>query len=162
MHVGIANPRWRGKCSRYSRGMCNPQFYVSGNRPIVNISHELVTKDNISTTKQSTAKHSNQHVSWVVVPGAHSKGQCWVYGEFSKSAINLGSNSSSSIIILIIFASMTCVKRYYEVQHKPPSPNAIGLTTVNPRAEYMTTQKKNYTIWGLFWEKHCECPIFSS
>ena len=30
MHVGIANPRWRGKRSRHSRRMNNPQFYVSG------------------------------------------------------------------------------------------------------------------------------------
>ena len=31
MHVGIANPRWRGK---RSRRMLNPQFYVSGKRPM--------------------------------------------------------------------------------------------------------------------------------
>ena len=35
MHVGIANLRWRGKRSRHSRCMRNPQFYVSGKRPIV-------------------------------------------------------------------------------------------------------------------------------
>ena len=29
MHVGIANPRWRGNRSRHSRRMRNPQFYVS-------------------------------------------------------------------------------------------------------------------------------------
>ena len=34
MHVGIANPRWWGKRSRQSRRMRNPQFYVSGKRPI--------------------------------------------------------------------------------------------------------------------------------
>ena len=34
MHVGIANPRWRGKRSRNSRRMRNPQFYVSGKRPM--------------------------------------------------------------------------------------------------------------------------------
>ena len=34
MHVGIANPRWRGKRSRHRRTR-NPQFYVSGKRPIV-------------------------------------------------------------------------------------------------------------------------------
>ena len=34
MHDGIANPRWRGKCSRHSRRMRNPQFYVSGKRSI--------------------------------------------------------------------------------------------------------------------------------
>ena len=32
MHVGITNPRWRGKRSRHSRRMCNPQFYVSDKR----------------------------------------------------------------------------------------------------------------------------------
>ena len=35
MHVGIANPRWRGKRSRHSGRMRNPQFYVSGKRPMV-------------------------------------------------------------------------------------------------------------------------------
>ena len=35
MHVGIANSRWRGKRFRHSRRMRNPQFYVSGKRPVV-------------------------------------------------------------------------------------------------------------------------------
>ena len=30
----IANPRWWGKRSRHSRWMRNPQFYVSGKRPM--------------------------------------------------------------------------------------------------------------------------------
>ena len=34
MHVGIAHSRWRGKRSRHSRRMRNPQFYVSGKRPM--------------------------------------------------------------------------------------------------------------------------------
>ena len=34
MHVGIANPRWRGKCSWHSWRMRNLQFYVSGKRPM--------------------------------------------------------------------------------------------------------------------------------
>ena len=34
MHDGIANPRWRGKCSRHSRCMRNTQFCVSGKRPM--------------------------------------------------------------------------------------------------------------------------------
>ena len=33
MHVGLANPRW-GKRSRHSRRMRNPQFCVSGKRPM--------------------------------------------------------------------------------------------------------------------------------
>ena len=31
----IANPQWQKKLSRHSRCMCNPQFYISGKRPIV-------------------------------------------------------------------------------------------------------------------------------
>ena len=34
MHVGIANPRWRGKRSRHSKRMRNRQFGVSGKRAI--------------------------------------------------------------------------------------------------------------------------------
>ena len=34
MYVGIANLRWQGKRSRHSRRMRNPQFYVSGKRPM--------------------------------------------------------------------------------------------------------------------------------
>ena len=40
IHVGIANPRWRGKRSRHFRCMPNPQFYVSGKRPM-NWFHEI-------------------------------------------------------------------------------------------------------------------------
>ena len=46
MHVGIANSRWRGKCSRHSRRMRNPQFCVSGKKPMDN-----------ATSKQSALKH---------------------------------------------------------------------------------------------------------
>ena len=35
MHVGIANPRRRGRPSCHSRRMRNPQFYVSGQRPML-------------------------------------------------------------------------------------------------------------------------------
>ena len=35
MHVGIVNPRWWWKRSRHSRRMRNPQFYVSGKRPML-------------------------------------------------------------------------------------------------------------------------------
>ena len=34
MHVGITNPRWRGKRSRHSWRMPNPQIYESDKRPI--------------------------------------------------------------------------------------------------------------------------------
>ena len=32
---GSLNLRWRGKRSRHSRRMCNPQIYLSGKRPIL-------------------------------------------------------------------------------------------------------------------------------
>ena len=35
MHVGVAYPRWRGKRSWHSRRMRNPQFCVSGTRPML-------------------------------------------------------------------------------------------------------------------------------
>ena len=38
MHVEIANPRWRGKRSPHSRHMHNPQFYVSGEKPMTRMS----------------------------------------------------------------------------------------------------------------------------
>ena len=44
MHVGIANPRWRGKRSRHSGCMRNPRFYVSGKRP-----HEQRINPHLST-----------------------------------------------------------------------------------------------------------------
>ena len=34
INVGIASPQWRGKRCRHFRRMSNPQFYVSGKRPI--------------------------------------------------------------------------------------------------------------------------------
>ena len=34
MHVGIANPQWRGKRSRHFRRMRNPQIYVSGKKAL--------------------------------------------------------------------------------------------------------------------------------
>ena len=42
MHVGIANPRWRGKRSRHSRRIRNPQFYVSDKRPMAASNGQLV------------------------------------------------------------------------------------------------------------------------
>ena len=34
INVGIGNPRWRGKRSRHSQRMFNPQFYVFDKRPM--------------------------------------------------------------------------------------------------------------------------------
>ena len=44
MYVAIANSRWRGKRSRLSRRMRNPQFFVSGKRHMVlNMSNRSMT-----------------------------------------------------------------------------------------------------------------------
>ena len=37
--IGFLWSRWRGKCSRHSRRMRNPQFYVSGKRPMCGVVH---------------------------------------------------------------------------------------------------------------------------
>ena len=45
LHVWIANPRWRGKRSRHSRCIGNPQFYVSGKRPMVGYRFDPIKYD---------------------------------------------------------------------------------------------------------------------
>ena len=42
IYAGIANPRWRGKRSRHSRRMRNPQFRVSGKRPMSSVAMMLI------------------------------------------------------------------------------------------------------------------------
>ena len=49
MHVGITNPRWRGKRYRHSRRMRNPQFYVSGKRPMNLTTINSIFADDIPT-----------------------------------------------------------------------------------------------------------------
>ena len=53
MHVGFANPQWRGKRSRHSRRMHNPQFYVSGKRPMV---HKTGTTQGLVVYSEATFK----------------------------------------------------------------------------------------------------------
>ena len=43
--------RWRGKCSRHSRRMHNPQFYISGNRPIIWTNAGILT-------------HKHEYITW--------------------------------------------------------------------------------------------------
>ena len=71
MHVGIANPRWRGKLSRHSRHMCNPQFYVSGKRPMNRwwpryLAHTQLTFD-LSLTTCSYCTNSENDGRWTVI-----------------------------------------------------------------------------------------------
>ena len=58
MHAGrFLLSRWRGKRSRHSRRMRNPQFYVSGKRSI--------TKN--SQPKQRKAEQNEVHVLWDIL-----------------------------------------------------------------------------------------------
>ena len=59
MHVGIATPRWRGKHSRRYRRICNPQFYVSGKRPIagkINLLASALSLHNFCKLKRAQDK----------------------------------------------------------------------------------------------------------
>ena len=74
MHVGIANPRWRGKRSWHSRRMRNPQFYVSGKRPFRSL------KFNIANETSWRIKSINQSIKSSFVKGAGARPQnapCW-------------------------------------------------------------------------------------
>ena len=61
MHAGIANPRWPGKRSRHSRRMRNPQFYVSGKRPMVALRHLL------SWSWLNVSKTLGNNLQWILV-----------------------------------------------------------------------------------------------
>ena len=88
MHVGIANTRWRGKRSRHSRRMHNPQFYVSGKRPMDMIiwhSDELFYRFKIiafESTTTTTTTHTHTHslslyiYIWNSWPRAHTHIEC--------------------------------------------------------------------------------------
>ena len=45
MHVGIANPQWRRKRCRLSQRMRNPQFCVSGKKPMGALSTGFLRAD---------------------------------------------------------------------------------------------------------------------
>ena len=68
MHVGITNPRWRGKRSRHSRRMRNPQFYVSGKRPMGQWL-EVDTIEVLSKTKRSRSINSSRLTSFYTTWG---------------------------------------------------------------------------------------------
>ena len=61
MHVGIAKPWWRGKCPRHSRHMRNPQFCVSGKRPMGHVvwHHSWGYYSGTSSSSRVSATHLN-------------------------------------------------------------------------------------------------------
>ena len=66
MHVGIANPRRRGKRPRYSRRMRNPQFYVSGKRLISRTLFKCMCCS-YATNDNQIILHMLRQLRWTVV-----------------------------------------------------------------------------------------------
>ena len=64
MHVGVANPRWRWKCSRHSRRMRNPQFYVSGKGPIKWLGEENTRQTYWGMNKMNAVLIFSNAFSW--------------------------------------------------------------------------------------------------
>ena len=66
MHVGIANPWWRGKRSWHSRRMRNLQFNVSGKRPMadkMDMSEDTIYSPSVALEKHiHLAKYNRHHV----------------------------------------------------------------------------------------------------
>ena len=59
MHVGIVNPRWRGKRSPRFQRMRNPQFCVSGMRPMVKVGlGQTTTKHNVRRNAMKQCSHN--------------------------------------------------------------------------------------------------------
>ena len=60
--VGIANPQWRGKRSQHPRRLRNPQFYVSGKRPMEKTSLLLSV-----TREYRTASNKIPYLRWTTL-----------------------------------------------------------------------------------------------
>ena len=58
--------RWRGQRSWHSRPMCNPQFYVSGKRPMVFIVTRYHTKNRHTNSFFITTMHCLAATRWLV------------------------------------------------------------------------------------------------
>ena len=74
MHVGITDPRWRGKRSRHSRCMGNPRFYVSGKRPMETHSPPGKGRQEEPRGKRSGTKlsiHGTPFIAWNMFTMAH-------------------------------------------------------------------------------------------
>ena len=81
MHVGIANPRWRGKSSRHSRLMDEAQFYVSGNRPMENTSTKCTSPD------RSRAPWRNEYIVQLLQLDHRCAWRCFKFKILKKSRV---------------------------------------------------------------------------
>ena len=68
MHVRIANQQWWGKRSRHFRRMRNPQFCLSGKRPIVPHSQG----EPVKTATLQNGHNQNGHTEWDHYQNGHT------------------------------------------------------------------------------------------
>ena len=68
LNIGFLWSRWRGKRSRHSRRMRNPQFYVSGNRPmsILQTAHKPFLETTASLPWRITGVSNEPISDWLV------------------------------------------------------------------------------------------------
>ena len=85
MHVGIANPRWRGKRSQHSQRMCIPRFFIYDKRPIVqSLRRALILNDT-----QGKVDDIKAHLVWGIRPiGVYTVGYGMLLGEDQKQQIS--------------------------------------------------------------------------
>ena len=58
--------RWRGKCSRHSRRMRNPQFYVSGKRPMMTLFTDAYASAGLTgLTRWDNFRQVNHKISFI-------------------------------------------------------------------------------------------------
>ena len=82
MHVGVANTRWRGKRSRHSWRMRNPQFYLSGKRPMRN---RLLSKSSCCCNR-TWMSASRRLVSMAVTVSMGMEGLCASVRQISRES----------------------------------------------------------------------------
>ena len=104
MHVGIVNPRWRGKCSWHSRRMRNPQFYVSGKRPMLKLYGQIsrCATSSCMILFISCMFHATDIFSLISI---HCHGH-----PLSPNSLRLG-----FIVCRTCNASVTCVKKFCSI-----------------------------------------------
>ena len=69
MHVGVANPRWWGKRSRHSQRMHDPQFYVSGKRPVLSALNKAVVQETPWSIQPTLVVNTFINLWWLCLLG---------------------------------------------------------------------------------------------
>ena len=110
MHVGIANPLWRGKRSRHSRRMHNLQFYVSGKRPICRTRYQICYYAHSTFILAITACLETGHVS-----NHADENCCYIYGSLGDNVFNYGHKNTIYVYIYIYIAPLRHAYQEFEL-----------------------------------------------